>query len=102
MRSSITYLFGSLALLFVLIFVALVIILCSYRKHVFHSSNEANDIKFAMSSNLEIDHEPKILVIMAGYNKPTYIAKPITSSTNCSCENNQSLHHDSCSRKEET
>ncbi|KAJ1380790.1 protein glutamine dumper 4 [Sesbania bispinosa] len=75
-RSPIPYIFGSLALLLVFIFVALLIPLCSNRKNDSQSSAEDE----------EIDSEPKILVIMAGDDKPTYLAKPITSSTNCTCE----------------
>ncbi|KAJ1414005.1 hypothetical protein SESBI_19230 [Sesbania bispinosa] len=85
-RSPIPYLFGSLALLLVFIFVALLILLCSNRKNDSQSSAEDEDTKQAMPNNVEIDSEPNILVIMAGDDKPTYLAKPITSSTNCTCE----------------
>uniref|UniRef100_A0A7N2QZH0 Uncharacterized protein n=1 Tax=Quercus lobata TaxID=97700 RepID=A0A7N2QZH0_QUELO len=41
--------------------------------------------KQAMPMNMVVDTEPKIVVIMAGDDKPTYLAKPVTFST-CSIE----------------
>ncbi|XP_061367780.1 protein GLUTAMINE DUMPER 6-like [Gastrolobium bilobum] len=86
-KSPIPYLFGGLALLLILISVALVILFCSYKKHASQLSTEGEDIKLqVMPKNIEIESEPKILVTMAGDDKPTYLAKPITSSTHCTCE----------------
>lgn len=86
-KSPIPYLFGGLALMLVLISVALVILVCSYRKRASQSSVAAEDMKQAMPKNVEINSEPELLVIMAGDDKPTYLAKPmITSSNYCTCE----------------
>ena len=85
-RSPIPYLFGGLTLLLVLISVALVILVCSHRKHASRSSAEIEDTKQAMPNKVEIDIEPRILVIMAGDDKPTYLPKPITPSNCCTCE----------------
>ncbi|KAL1322933.1 hypothetical protein HN51_067942 [Arachis hypogaea] len=87
-KSPIPYLFGGLALMLLLISIALVILVCSYRKHSSNSQSsseeeeeENNNMKqqsTMMSKNMS---EPELLVIMAGQNKPTYLAKPIISSS---------------------
>ena len=94
-KSPIPYLFGGLALMLALISVALVILVCSYRKRANSESSSAsaedNNMKQAMP---KINSEPEVLVIMAGDNKPTYLAKPISSSSSsssssslyCTCE----------------
>ncbi|XP_020220403.1 protein GLUTAMINE DUMPER 6 [Cajanus cajan] len=88
-KSPIPYLFGGLAVMLALISVALVILVCSYRKRASSqsSSSEAeDDMKQAMPKIVEINSEPEVLVIMAGEHKPTYLAKPITSSSiYCTC-----------------
>ncbi|KAJ7971153.1 Protein GLUTAMINE DUMPER like [Quillaja saponaria] len=92
-KSPIPYLFGSIALVLTLILVALIILFCSYRKRASSSSSgsELGDPeKPAMSISTVIDTEPKIVVIMAGDDKPTYLAKPSTSST-CCCEKTKIL-----------
>lgn len=82
-ESPIPYLFGGLALMLILISVALVILVCSYRKRPSDSSSDsAEDMKQVMSKT---NSEPEVLVIMAGDNKPTYLAKPITPSNYCTC-----------------
>ncbi|KAK7316250.1 hypothetical protein VNO77_35131 [Canavalia gladiata] len=86
LQSPTPYLFGGLALLMVLISVALVILVCFHRKHASQSSTEGEDIKQAIPQNIDTDSEPKILVIMAGDDKPTYLGKPITPSTYCTCD----------------
>ncbi|CAL0318769.1 unnamed protein product [Lupinus luteus] len=99
-KSPIPYLFGGLALMMTLISVALVILVCSYRKRSSQSSStEANeDVKQTMPKNIESNSEPELLVIMAGDDKPTYLAKPITTSSNfctCTCENRESTAYPS-------
>ncbi|XP_061344290.1 protein GLUTAMINE DUMPER 6-like [Gastrolobium bilobum] len=84
-KSPIPYLFGGLALMLALISVALVILVCSYKKRSSQSSDAAEDMKQAMPKNIEINSEPEVLVIMAGDDKPTYLAKPISSSNYCTC-----------------
>ncbi|KAJ7974232.1 Protein GLUTAMINE DUMPER like [Quillaja saponaria] len=87
-KSPIPYLFGSLAIMITLILVALIILVCSYRKRASSSSSasEGDQEKPTMPMNTVFDTEPKIVVIMAGDDKPTYLAKPITSSSTCCCE----------------
>ncbi|KAL2329746.1 hypothetical protein Fmac_017327 [Flemingia macrophylla] len=87
-KSPIPYLFGGLAVMLALISVALVILVCSYRKRASSQSSESEseeDMKQAMPKIIEINSEPEVLVIMAGEHKPTYLAKPITSSSNIYC-----------------
>ncbi|XP_045797909.1 protein GLUTAMINE DUMPER 6-like [Trifolium pratense] len=87
-KSPIPYLFGGLAIMLILISVALVILVCSYKKRSSsQSSNSDEEMNKVMSKNIiEINSEPEVLVIMAGEEKPTYIAKPIISSLPyCTC-----------------
>ncbi|KAL9297356.1 hypothetical protein ACSQ67_023252 [Phaseolus vulgaris] len=90
-KSPIPYLFGGLAVMLALVSVALVILVCSYRKRDSSSdsssSPEAEDMKSqAMTKILHTNSEPEVVVIMAGDHNPTYLAKPITSSSlYCTC-----------------
>ncbi|CAI8592007.1 unnamed protein product [Vicia faba] len=89
-KSPIPYLFGGLALMLILISVALVILVCNYKKRgsSSQSSNSDEEMKQVMSKNVEmINSEPEVLVIMAGEAKPTYLAKPIINSSlpYCTC-----------------
>ncbi|KAK7340741.1 hypothetical protein VNO77_21452 [Canavalia gladiata] len=91
-KSPIPYLFGGLAIMLALISVALVILVCSYRKRASQSSPSAEDTKHAMPKIIEISSEPEVLVIMAGDHKPTYLAKPISSSGYCTCGDQPTTH----------
>ncbi|KAK9272604.1 hypothetical protein L1049_002978 [Liquidambar formosana] len=76
-NSPIPYLFGGLALMLGLIAVALVVLVCTHRKHSSNSSsNDAEEKPVKPTINTLADAEPKIVVIMAGENNPTYIATP--------------------------
>ncbi|KAE8685932.1 hypothetical protein F3Y22_tig00111088pilonHSYRG00157 [Hibiscus syriacus] len=70
-NSPIPYLFGGMAAMLGLIAIALVILVCSC-KDSWHNSH-GGDQKAAM----QFEMEPKIVVIMAGDENPTYIANPI-------------------------
>ncbi|XVE78624.1 hypothetical protein DITRI_Ditri13aG0161200 [Diplodiscus trichospermus] len=84
--SPLPYLFGSLAFVLILVAVALVILACFYRKRSPNSSSNGVQLKQEMAMNTVHDSEPKIVVIMAGDNKPTFLAKPVLSSSNCCCD----------------
>ncbi|KAK7394332.1 hypothetical protein VNO78_14855 [Psophocarpus tetragonolobus] len=87
-KSPIPYLFGGLAAMLALISVALVILVCSYRKRSSSEAEADQDIikSQAMPRMVEINSEPEVLVIMAGEHNPTHLAKPITSSPlYCTC-----------------
>ncbi|XP_041002916.1 protein GLUTAMINE DUMPER 4-like [Juglans microcarpa x Juglans regia] len=84
-NSPIPYLFGGLALMLGLISMALVILACSYRKYSLSDSSRPRDaeekISAAQPANMAVDSEPKIVVIMAGDDNPTYLAKPVSSTS---------------------
>ena len=82
--SPLPYLFSSLALVLILIAVALVLLACFYRKRPSNSSSNEVDLKQEMGMNTVFDSEPKFVVIMAGDDKPTFLAKPVSSSNCCS------------------
>lgn len=85
-KSPVPYLFGGLAAMLALIGVALVILACSHLKRSSTSPTDhsEDDLKSPLPA---VDHaEPKIVVIMPGDDKPTYIATPFTSSPTCSTE----------------
>ncbi|KAJ6707576.1 PROTEIN GLUTAMINE DUMPER 6-LIKE [Salix viminalis] len=85
-RSPIPYLFGSLGILLSIIAVALITLACSYcRKHCGNSSSDERAKPAAIPlSTPVLDAEPTIVVILAGENKPTYLAAPVNSATmNC-------------------
>ncbi|KAG4911821.1 hypothetical protein AAZX31_19G035100 [Glycine max] len=75
--SPIPYLFGGLALMLALIGLALLILACSYSKNY---SLDGNEDKAKRATGMEVDSEPKIVVIMAGDSNPTYMAKPVPST----------------------
>lgn len=80
-KSPIPYVFAGLAVMLGLIAVALVILACSYRKSFSdNSASDAQEKPAKAAPDMEVDSEPKIVVIMAGEDSPTYLAKP-TSTT---------------------
>ncbi|KAL2897024.1 Protein GLUTAMINE DUMPER 1 [Bienertia sinuspersici] len=86
-NTPIPYLFGGLALMLCLIAIALLILACSFRKSTSSSNgNNNNDTSFdgnrkstSKNSTLGCGNEPKLVVIMAGDENPTYLAKPLPS-----------------------
>ncbi|OWM84696.1 hypothetical protein CDL15_Pgr027483 [Punica granatum] len=70
--SPLPYLFGGLGLMTILIAAALVILACSYRKRP-ESSVEDKSVKPTI---LQLEPEPRVVVIMAGDNLPSFLAKP--------------------------
>ncbi|KMZ70487.1 Protein GLUTAMINE DUMPER 2 [Zostera marina] len=82
--SPIPYLFGGLATILLVIFIALVSLACSYRRLMNRSIDEethSNDVGGRENeTRVTEDEEKKFVVIMAGYDKPTFLAIPTTSS----------------------
>ncbi|KAJ6960344.1 hypothetical protein NC653_038390 [Populus alba x Populus x berolinensis] len=86
-NSPIPYLFSGLGLMFGLVAVALMILACSYRKS---SPNSATDPEVQASANqvqMKAEMEPKIVVIMAGDDSPTYLANPVS----CNCQSDEQV-----------
>ncbi|KAF7134721.1 hypothetical protein RHSIM_Rhsim08G0078900 [Rhododendron simsii] len=76
-NSPVPYLFGGLALMLGLITLALVILACSYKNSSSDSSSTGAEEKPARPSHvLQPEMEPKIVVIMAGDENPTFLARP--------------------------
>uniref|UniRef100_A0A1J3DM61 Protein GLUTAMINE DUMPER 6 n=1 Tax=Noccaea caerulescens TaxID=107243 RepID=A0A1J3DM61_NOCCA len=97
-KSPVPYLFGGLSLLLLLIALALLLLLCTNRKSPSSSSNNDNPIDD--EENGAGDKEPKtiveecvpkIVVILAGDDKPTCLAVPVnlppSSIYRCNCGN---------------
>ncbi|KAJ9147443.1 hypothetical protein P3X46_029614 [Hevea brasiliensis] len=85
-NSPMPYLFGGLALLLGIITVALIILACSYRQSV---SNSATQVREETPVKQVDSSEPKIVVIMAGDENPTYLAKP--KPVSCDCHNEEQV-----------
>ncbi|KAI4337220.1 hypothetical protein L6164_015665 [Bauhinia variegata] len=79
-HSPVPYLFGGLATMMGLIAFALLIIACTYRKLSDNSRNESGDrdLESGNGESAKV-YEEKILVIMAGDEKPTFLATPVCS-----------------------
>lgn len=84
-HSPVPYLFGGLAAMLGLIAFALLILACSYWKisgsPSEHGGDEGDVEKGAAEKRKEVDrvYEEKIVVIMAGDEKPSYLAMPVCS-----------------------
>lgn len=92
-HSPVPYLFGGLAAMMGLIAFALLVLACSYWKLSGHFENDNRDIESGSRNedgteptenynNQELsDMQEKYFVIMAGENKPTFLATPSSSRT---------------------
>lgn len=88
-KTPIPYLFGGLTLVLVLMSLALIIIFCSQRKRPSSSSSQEHQEEedgLRVQVMTMVDFEPKILVIMAGQENPTFLAKPIVPLSYCTCQ----------------
>ncbi|CAK7335187.1 unnamed protein product [Dovyalis caffra] len=88
-NSPIPYLFASLALMLGLIAMSLIILACSYRKSSSDSSSdpEAQEKSVKQVDEMKAEMEPKIVVIMAGDDNPTYLANPVS----CNCQSDEQV-----------
>ncbi|KAF5204650.1 Glutamine dumper, partial [Thalictrum thalictroides] len=85
-NSPLPYLFGGLAAMLGLISFALLILACTYHKSMddddddnLSSPDDVDEEKPAKLPTLPpAEFEPKIVVIMAGNDQPTYLAKPVS------------------------
>lgn len=94
-NSPLPYLFGGLAVMLGLIALALIFLVCSYKKSSTTTDEEQQQRSSSSSSSHEDDvaeqkspklvlqnselMEQRIVVIMAGDRNPTYLAKPVVS-----------------------
>ncbi|GLU01699.1 hypothetical protein SLE2022_189920 [Rubroshorea leprosula] len=77
--SSLPYLYCGLSLAFLLMVVASALLIFSFRKQ---SSSTSENPQISLPLILEIDAEkPKIVVIMAGDDKPTHLAIPVAPNS---------------------
>ncbi|XP_044506786.1 protein GLUTAMINE DUMPER 2-like [Mangifera indica] len=85
-NSPVPYLLAGLGLMLVLIAIAVTILSCSCRKSRTTSAGGDRDHQGEEKSvnkqvaTMQSEMEPKIVVIMAGDDNPTYLAKPTASS----------------------
>ncbi|GFY84832.1 hypothetical protein Acr_03g0016060 [Actinidia rufa] len=79
-NSPIAYLFAGLALMLGLIVLALVILACSFIKPNSNSNSSHGAEEKPIRAVHVVEMEPRIVVIMAGDENPTYLAKPIAST----------------------
>ncbi|KAI4380548.1 hypothetical protein MLD38_006725 [Melastoma candidum] len=100
-HSPVPYLFGGLAAMLGLIFFALLLLACSYWKLSGYLGSRNGDNRDSLQQDLEAGDkegeppklpvfEEKVLVIMAGQVKPTFLATPASSRSssfgnNCKC-----------------
>ncbi|WOK95218.1 hypothetical protein Cni_G03925 [Canna indica] len=79
-RSPLPYLFGGLAAMVGLIAVALIVLACTRHKSAEggESSTAAPPCAMEKPMLLPLDREPRIVVIMAGDDFPTFFAKPLS------------------------
>ncbi|CAF2088963.1 protein GLUTAMINE DUMPER 5 [Brassica rapa] len=78
-RTPVPYLFGGLAAMLGLIAFALLLLACSY-----WSLSRRTDSEKQTETDEKVTakvFEEKILVIMAGHNKPTFLATPVAAKT---------------------
>ncbi|OWM84694.1 protein GLUTAMINE DUMPER 2-like [Punica granatum] len=85
-NTPVPYLYGALALLLGVISAALIILACSRRKSATlrplpPGSSSGSAATEGLPEMMDGEVGPKIVVIMAGDDKPTYLAKPVVSSS---------------------
>ncbi|KAF8099916.1 hypothetical protein N665_0235s0019 [Sinapis alba] len=81
-RSPVPYLFGGLAAMLGLIAFALLLLACSYWSLSRRRTNTDGEKQTESDEKVMAKvFEEKILVIMAGQNKPTFLATPVAAKT---------------------
>ncbi|CAN0860372.1 Protein GLUTAMINE DUMPER 1 [Linum grandiflorum] len=96
-HSPVPYLFGGLAAMLGLIAFALLILACSYWRLSNRQRRGDGDIESGNEKEAKTDQvfEEKFLVIMAGDNKPTFLATPASNRpTYCGCGDNKGFDKD--------
>ncbi|GAB4832476.1 hypothetical protein Ancab_006498 [Ancistrocladus abbreviatus] len=75
--SPIPYLFGGLALVLGLIVTALLILSCSHRRHCSSSTHVIQEMPVNPANTDLGGTKAGVVVVMAGDDKPTYLATPV-------------------------
>ena len=83
-NSPIPWLFGGIALMLGLILVALLILVLSYRRRNPPPSTAEIKMEKSSAAVVQPDFVP-VVVIMAGEEKPTYVATPISANDHNLC-----------------
>ncbi|KAJ1428128.1 hypothetical protein SESBI_09128 [Sesbania bispinosa] len=85
-NSPVPYLFGGIALVFGVVGIAALILIWSRRNKSIPAADSFYDAKDTSVevATTKIDDEAKILVIVAGENHPTHLAKPSFEAALCS------------------
>ncbi|KAJ4952161.1 hypothetical protein NE237_028993 [Protea cynaroides] len=107
-HSPVPYLFGGLAAMLGLIAFALLILACSYWKLSGYLENgdeaerdpENGDEKSSNGIKVPVVYEEKIVVIMAGDKKPTFIATPMSTRASSFGDNNKKNSSDEKEKSE--
>ncbi|CAL9050247.1 unnamed protein product [Musa acuminata subsp. burmannicoides] len=76
-HTPIPYLFGGFGVVMILIAAALIILACSHWRSTRGGSSESLSLS-EKPVIVHLDMEPRVVVIMAGDNKPSFIAKPFS------------------------
>ncbi|PKU78647.1 Protein GLUTAMINE DUMPER 4 [Dendrobium catenatum] len=83
LRSPVPYLLGGIGVIVFLITLALIILTCTKRNPSDTSSTSPSETAGKLPVNAGVlDIEPKIVVIMAGDEKPTFLARPFSLDHN--------------------
>ncbi|KAI4335853.1 hypothetical protein L6164_014458 [Bauhinia variegata] len=88
-NSPVPYLFGSLTIVFGIIGLALLFLACSRRKHKPQTDDSSSqchaDAKIIATTT---PHDAKVLVIVPGDDRPTYLAKSVSFTPNHTATDN--------------
>lgn len=75
-HTPVPYLFGGFGAVMILIAVALLVLACSHWRSARDGDSESPSSEKPVI--VQLDTEPRVVVIMAGDNKPSFIAKPFS------------------------
>jgi len=82
-NSSTSFLYGGLAPVFVVICLALIVVVCSRcRRPESETEGEMSVRRLEPNGAAEVDEGGNVLVIVAGEQHPTHLAKPLPSTYN--------------------
>lgn len=76
-HTPVPYLFGGFGAVMILIAAALVVLACSHWRSARGRSSDASSLS-EKPVIVQLDMEPRMVVIMAGESKPSFIAKPFS------------------------